>query len=153
MTFEEFMLELGKEWPTPLLFFVLFIGLCMFLLRMKTKMTEVKDADRKKIQEQLCELLETYGCNDFVCLEGLTYPVITIGQQYIVRIVPQEYVFLTKYLFRPRFKYALVYYYKNCDTVQKIGVYTDLEKLVNDYIKFKKDFQEQEKLLKMDEDF
>ena len=61
MTFEEFMLELGKEWPTPLLCFVLLIGLSMFLLRMKTKMTEFKDADGKKIQDQLRELLEKYG--------------------------------------------------------------------------------------------
>ena len=116
-------------------------------------MADFKDDVGKKIREQLCELLETYGSNDFVCLEGLTYPVITIGQQYIIRIEPQEYKLLTEYLFRPRFKYALVYYYKNCDKGQKIGVYTDLEKLVNDYIKFKKYFQEQEKLLKLDEDF
>ena len=153
MTFEEFMLELGKEWPTPLLTLALLIGFSMFRFRIKTKMADFKDEDVKKIREQLCELLETYGCNDFVCLEGLTYPVITIWQQYIVRIVPQEYVFLTEYLFRPRFKYALVYHYRNSVRRQKIGVYTDLEKLVNDYIKVKKDFQEKEKLQKLQEDF
>ena len=53
MTFEEFMLELGKEWPTPLMAVVLLIGLSMVLLRMKTRMTELKEADGKKIQEQL----------------------------------------------------------------------------------------------------
>ena len=152
MTFEGFMLELGKEWPTPLLFFVLFIGFCMFLLRMKTKMTEVKDADGKKIQEQLRELLEKYGNNDFVCFDGFT-PWVTIGQQFVVRIEAQGYAFLTEYLFRPRFKYALVYYYRNRGKGQKIGVYTDMEKLVHDYVKVKKDFQEKEKLQKLQKDF
>lgn len=132
--------------------FNLKIGLSMFILRMKTKMIEVKDADGKKIQEQLRELLEKYGNNDFVCFAGFT-PWITIGQQFVVRIEPQWYAFLTEYLFRPRFKYALVYYYRNRGKGQKIGVYTDLEKLVNDYVKVKKDFQVKEKLQKMDEDF
>jgi hypothetical protein len=150
MTFEEFMLELGKEWPTPLLFFVLFIGFCMFLLRMKTKMTEVKDADGKKIQEQLIELLKKYGNNDLVCFAGLT-PWITIGQQFVVRFEPQGYAFLTEYWFRPRFKYVLVYHHSRGQ--QKIGIYTDLEKLVHDYVKVKKDFQVKEKLHKMEEDF
>ena len=85
MTFEEFMLELGKEWPTPLLAVVLLIGLSMVLLRMKTRMTELKDADGKKIQEQLRELLEKYGNNDFVCF-GVFTNWVTIGQQYLVRI-------------------------------------------------------------------
>jgi len=150
MTFDGFMLELGKEWPTPLLCFVLLIGLSMFLLRMKTKMTEFKDADGKKIQEQLRELLEKYGNNDFVCFDGFT-PWVTIGQQYVIRIEPQGYAFLTEYLFRPRFKYVLVYHHSRGQ--QKIGVYTDLEKLVHDYVKVKKDFQVKEKLQKMDEDF
>ena len=149
MTFEGFMLELGKEWPTHLLFFFLFFGLCMFLLRMKTKMTEIKDADGKKIQEQLRELLAKYGNNDFVCFT----PWVMIGQQFVVKISAQGYAFLTEYLFRPRFKYALVYHYRNSVRRQKIGVYTDLEKLVNDYIKVKKDFQEKEKLQKLQEDF
>ena len=153
MTFEEFMLELGKGLQTLLLFFILFIRICMFLLRrMKTKMTEFKDADGKKIQEQLRELLEKYGNNDFVCFAGFT-PWITIGQQFVVMIEPQWYAFLTEYWFRPRFKYALVYYYRNRGKGQKIGVYTNLEKLVNDYVKVKKDFQVKEKLQKMDEDF
>lgn len=150
MTFEVFMLELGKEWPTPLLAFALLIGLRMFLLRMKTKMTEFKDYDGKKIQEQLRELLEKYGNNDFVCFDGFTHWVM-IGQQFAVRIEPQGYTFLTEYWFRPRFKYALVYHHSRGQ--QKIGVYTDLEKLVNDYVKVKKDFQVKEKLQKMDEDF
>lgn len=85
MTFEEFMLELGKEFPTPLLAVVVLIGLSMFLLRMKTKMTEFKDDDGKKIQEQLRELLEKYGNNDLVCFAGFT-PWITIGQQFVVRL-------------------------------------------------------------------
>lgn len=150
MTFEEFMLELGKEWPPPLLVVALLIGLSMFLLRMKTKMNEFKDDDGKKIQEQLSELLVKYGNNDFVCFPGLT-PWIMIGKQYVVRIEPQGYTFLTEYWFRPRFKYALVYHHSRGQ--QKIGVYTDLEKLVNDYVKVKKDFQVKEKLQKMDEDF
>lgn len=153
MTFEGFMLELGKEWPTTLLVFAIFLGFTVFRLRMKTKMTEFKDADGKKIQEQLRELLAKYGNNDFVYLEGLTYPVITIGEQFVVRIEPQEYELLTEYLFRHRFKYALVYYYRNRGKGQKIGVYTDLEKLAHDYVKVKKDFQEKEKLQKVQEDF
>lgn len=152
MTFEEFILDIGKEFPTPLLAFVVLIGLSMFLLRMKTKKTEFKDADGKKVQEQLRELLEKYGNNDFVCFAGFT-PWITIGQQFVVRVEPQGYAFLTEYLFRPRFKYVLVYHYKNRGQGQKIGVYTDLEKLVNDYVIVKKDFQVKEKLQKMDEDF
>ena len=76
-----------------------------------------------------------------------------IGQQFVVKISAQGYAFLTEYLFRPRFKYALVYHYRNSVRRQKIGVYTDLEKLVNDYIKVKKDFQEKEKLQKLQEDF
>ena len=152
MTFEEFMLELVKEFPTPLLAFVLLIGLSIFLLRMKTKMTEVKDADGKKIQEQLRELLEKYGNNDFVCFAG-SIPWVMIGQQFVVRIEPHGYAFLTEYLFRPRFKYVLGFHYKNRGKGQKIGVYTDLEKLVHDYVKVKKDFQVKEKLQKMDEDF
>lgn len=152
MTFEEFMLEIGKEWPTPLLCFALLIGLSMFLLRMKTKMVDFKDADGKKIQEQLRELLVKYGNNDVVCFDGFT-PWITIGKQYVVRIEPQGYAFLTEYLFRPRFKYALVYQYRNRGKGQTICVYTNLEKLVHDYVKVKKDFQVKEKLHKMDEDF
>ena len=152
MTFEEFWLQLGKEWPTPMLYVALLLGLSMVLLRMKTKMTEFKDADGKKIQEQLREVLQKYGNNDFVCFAGFT-PWITIGQQFVVRIEPQGYTFLTEYLFRPRFKYALLYQYKNRGKPQKIGNYTDLEKMVNDYIKVKKDFQVKEKLQKMGEDF
>ena len=152
MTFEEFMLELGKEWPTPLLAVILLIGLSMFLMRMKTRMTELKDADGKKIQDQLRELLEKYGNNDFVCF-GVFTNWVTIGQQYLVRIEPQGYAFLTEYLFRPRFKYVLVYHYKNRGKGQKLGVYTDLEKLVHDYVQVKKDFQVNEKLQKMNEDF
>ena len=113
-------------------------------------MIEVKDADGKKIQEQLRELLEKYGNNDFVCFAGFT-PWITIGKQFVVRIETQGYAFLTEYWFRPRFKYVLVYHHSRGQ--QKIGVYTDLEKLVNDYIIVKKDFQVKEKLQKMDEDF
>lgn len=101
-------------------------------------MTEVKDADGKKIQEQLRELLEKYGNNDFVCFAGFA-PWITIGQQFVVMIYPQGY--------------ALVYNYKNRGQEQIIGVYTDLEKLVHDYVQVKKDFQVKEKLQKMDEDF
>lgn len=152
MTFEELLLEIGKEWPSPMLAFALLLGLSMFLLRTKTKMTEFKDADGKKIQEQLRELLEKYGSNDFVCFAGFI-PNITIGQQFLVRIEPQGYTFLTEYLFRPRFKYALLYQYRNRGKPQKIGNYTDLEKMVNDYIKVKKDFQVKEKLQKMGEDF
>ena len=152
MTFEEFILDIVKEIPTPLLAVVVLLGLSLFLLRMKTKRTEFNDADGKKIQEQLRELLEKYGNNDFVCFAGFT-PWITIGQQFVVRVEPQGYAFLTEYLFRPRFKYVLVYHYKNRGQGQKIGVYTDLEKLVNDYVKVKKDFQVKEKLQKMDEDF
>ena len=152
MTFEEFMLELGKEFPTPLLAFVLFIGLSMFLLRMKTKMADFKDVDGKKIQEQLIELLKKYGNNDLVCFAVFTNWV-SIGQQFLVRVEPQGYAFLTEYLFRPRFKYVLVYHYRNRGQGQKIGIYTDLEKLVHDYVKVKKDFQVKEKLHKMDEDF
>lgn len=152
MTFEEFMLELGKEWPTPLLCFVLLIVLSMFLLRMKTKMTEFKDADGKKIQEQLIELLKKYGSHDIVSFAIFTNWVY-IGQQFLVRVEPQGYAFLTEYLFRPRFKYALFYHYKNRGQGQKLGVYTDLEKLVNDYVAVKKDFQEKEKLQKLQEDF
>lgn len=114
-------------------------------------MTKVKDADGNKIKEQLRELLEKYGSHDFVCLVGLTCPFITIGRHFVVRIETQEYAFLTEYLFRPRFKYALVY--NSTRRLQKIGVHTDLEKLVHDYIKVKKDFQEQEKLQKINEDF
>lgn len=153
MTFEEFILELEKEWPTTLLVFAIFLGFTVFRLRMKTKMSEMLDADGKKIQEQLKELLKKYGNNDFVYLEGLTYPVITIGEQFVVRIEPQEYELLTEYLFRPRFKYALVYNYKNRVKGQIIGIYTDLEKLAHDYVKVKKDFQEKEKLQKVQEDF
>jgi len=150
MTFEEFMLELGKEWPTQMIALALLIGLSMFLLRMKTKMADFKNDDGKKIQEQLRELLAKYGNNDFVCFEGFT-PWVTIGKQYVVRIEPQGYAFLTEYLFRPRFKYALVYHHSRGQ--QKIGVYTDLEKLVKDYVIVKKDFQEKEKLQKLQEDF
>lgn len=150
MTFEEFMLELGKEFPTPLLAVVVLIGLSMFLLRMKTKKTEFKDDDGKKIQQQLSELLVKYGNNDFVSFTGFT-PWITIGKQYVVRVEPQGYAFLTEYLFRPRFKYVLVYHHSRGQ--QKIGVYTNLEKLVNDYIIVKKDFQVKEKLHKIDQDF
>jgi hypothetical protein len=152
MTFEGFMLELGKEWPTPLLFFVLFIGFCMFLLRMKTKMVDFKDADGKKIQEQLIELLKKYGSHDIVNFAIFTNWV-NIGQQFLVRVEPQGYAFLTEYLFRPRFKYALFYHYTNRGKGQKLGVYTDLEKLVHDYVAVKKDFQEKEKLQKLQEDF
>lgn len=127
MTFEGLMLELGKEWPTPMIAFAVLLGLSMFLLRTKTKMTEFKDADGKKIQEQLRELLAKYGSNDFVCFAGFT-PWITIGQQFVVRIDTQGYTFLTEYLFRPRFKYALLYQYRNRGKPQKIGNYTDLEK-------------------------
>ena len=111
-----------------------------------------KDADGKKIQEQLRELLEKYGNNDFVCFAG-SIPWVMIGQQFVVRIEPLGYAFLTEYLFRPRFKYALGFHYKNRGKGQKIGVYTDLEKLVHDYVQVKKDFQVKEKLQKMDEDF
>lgn len=154
MTFEEFILELGKEWPTTLLVFAIFLGFTVFRLRMKTKMTEFKDADGKKIQEQLRELLAKYGNNDFVCLASFT-PWVTIGKQlqFVVRIEPQGYAFLTEYMFRPRFKYALVYNYKNRVKGQIIGIYTDLEKLAHDYVKVKKDFQEKEKLHKVQEDF
>lgn len=127
MTFEGLMLEIGKEWPTPMIAFAVLLGLSMFLLRMKTKMTEFKDEDGKKIQEQLRELLAKYGNNDFVCFPGIT-PWMTIGQQFVVRIEPQGYAFLTEYLFRPRFKYALLYQYRNRGKPQKIGNYTDLEK-------------------------
>lgn len=152
MTFEEFMLELGKEWPTQLLAFALLFGLSMFLLRMKTKMADFKNDDGKKIQEQLIELLKKYGNNDLVCFTVFT-TCVSIGQQFFVKVEPQGYAFLTEYLFRPRFKYALVYYYKNLGKGQKIGVYTDLEKLVKDYVTVKKDFQEKEKLQKLQEDF
>ena len=152
MTFENLMLELGKEWPTQMIAFALLIGLSMFLLRMKTKMTEFKDDDGKKIQEQLRLLLAKYGNNDFVCFAIFTNWV-NIGQQFLVRVEPQGYAFLTEYLFRPRFKYALVYHYNNRGKGQKIGVYTDLEKLVKDYVAVKKDFQEKEKLQKLQEDF
>ena len=152
MTFEEFMLELGKEFPMPILFALLLIVICTFLLRMKTKMADFKDADGKKIQEQLIELLKKYGNNDLVCFAVFTNWV-SIGQQFLVRVEPQGYSFLTEYLFRPRFKYVLVYHYRNRGQGQKIGVYTDLEKMVHDYVKVKKDFQVKEKLHKMNEDF
>lgn len=143
MTFEGFMLELGKEWQSILL---------GFRLRIKAKLVNFKDEDGKKIQEQLRELLTKYGNNDFVCFAVFTNWV-SIGQDFLVRFEPQGYAFLTEYLFRPRFKYALFYLYKNRGQGQKINVYTDLEKLVNDYIKIKKDFQEKEKLQKLQEDF
>ena len=152
MTVEEFMVELGKEFPMSILLALLLIVICSFLLRMKTKMADFKDADGKKIQEQLIELLKKYGNNDLVCFAGFT-PWITIGQQFLVRVEPQGYSFLTEYLFRPRFKYVLGYLYRNRGKAQKIGVYTDLEKLVHDYVKVKKDFQVKEKLHKMNEDF
>ena len=137
MTFEEFMLELGKEWQSILLGFAIFLGLTAFRLRIKAKWVNFKDEDGKKIQEQLRELLEKYGNSDVVGFAYFT-PWVTIGEQFVVR---------------PRFKYALVYHYRNSVRRQKISVYTDLEKLVNDYIKVKKDFQEKEKLQKLQEDF
>lgn len=152
MTFEDLMLELGKEWPTQMIAFALLIGLSMFLLRMKTKMADFKNDDGKKIQEQLRELLKKYGSHDIVSFAIFTNWV-NIGQQFLVRVEPQGYAFLTEYLFRPRFKYALVYHYKNRGKGQKLGVYTDLEKLVKDYVIVKKDFQEKEKLQKLQEDF
>ena len=152
MTFENLMLELGKEWPTQMIALALLFGFSMFMLRMKTKMTEFKDADGKKIQEQLRELLKKYGSHDIVSFAIFTNWV-NIGQQFLVRVEPQGYAFLTEYLFRPRFKYALFYHYKNRGKGQKLGVYTDLEKLVHDYVAVKKDFQEKEKLQKLQEDF
>lgn len=152
MTFENLMLELGKEWPTQMIAFALLIGLSMFLLRMKTKMADFKNDDGKKIQEQLRELLKKYGSHDIVSFAIFTNWV-NIGQQFLVRVEPQGYAFLTEYLFRPRFKYALFYHYTNRGKGQKLGVYTDLEKLVKDYVIVKKDFQEKEKLQKLQEDF
>ena len=152
MTFEGFMLELGKEFPIQLIMLSIIFWLMIFISRMKTKMYTFDDKVGKKIQDQLKELLLKYGSNDFICFSGFV-PWVTIGQQFLVRIEPQGYTFLTEYLFRPRYKFVLMYHYKNRGKSQKLGVYTDLEKLVHDYIKFKKEAQQQEKLQKLNEDF
>ena len=120
-----------------------------YILRIKTKLSEISDQETIKLREDLQRIL-----GECLTVDVLYYPdYLTIDDRFRVKILKDQHPFLVQYIFRKGYKFELRYYKSNRFKGKLLKTYNNLNDLAIGYIKFKKEMFVKEKLQEIQEDF
>jgi hypothetical protein len=139
--------------PSSVLIATVITFLMFYILRMKTKLSEISEKETIKLREDLQRIL-----GECLTVDVLYYPsYLTIDDRFRVKILKDQYPFLVQYIFRKGYKFELRYYKPNRKPASLKGkllkTYNNLNDLAIGYMKFRKEMFVKEKLQEIQEDF
>ena len=139
-----------NEFPVSLIVFFIMTPLMIFITKIKHTLSQLEPKEIEKISNEFDEVLAKYTSDK--TQRGYFSPYLYINNNYIIKICKQEYSFLISYFVCKKYEFELLHKVHNRPR-KIVGTYNDIESLVLDYIKYKKEFNVKEKLQNLENDF
>lgn len=138
------------EYPVSFIVFFVMTILMIFITKMKHTLSPLEPDEIENISNEIDEELAKYTSDRIQ--HGYYSPYLVINDNYWIKIYKKEYSFLISYFVCKKYEFELLHkvYYSHRKIV---GTYNDIESLVLDYIKYKKEFNVKEKLQNLENDF
>ena len=122
----------------------------IFITKMKHTLSQLEPKEIEKISNEFDYELAKYTSDKIQ--RGYFSPYLYINDNYDIKIFNQEYSFLISYFVCKKYEFKLLHKVQN-STREIVGTYNDIESLVLDYIKYKKEYNVKEKLRNLENDF
>ena len=139
-----------NEFPVSFIVFFVMTALMIFITKMKHTLSQLEPYEIKNISNKIDEELAKYTSDKIQ--HGYFSQYLYINDNYDIKICKQEYSFLISYFVCKKYEFKLLHKVQN-STREIVGTYNDIESLVLDYIKYKKEFNVKEKLRNLENDF
>ena len=138
------------EFPVSLIVFFVMTILMIFITKMKHTLSLLEPDEIENISKEIDEELAKYTSDRIQ--HGYYSPYLVINDNYWIKICKKEYSFLISYFVCKKYEFELLHKVYYCHR-KIVGTYNDIESLVLDYIKYKKEFNVKEKLQNIENDF